>query len=279
MFIEKEIQDSFYINYQNRMVYSGAEANRLTYHRMLLVSAGKGSIWIDEKKYKITGREIFLMAKGQVFYFEDKSHVTGYVISFGDCFWEKAPASSSNCKAVLFNNAAANQRLEITPEYFDELTVNFNNLFKEFEKPVYVNKIDALAAFLKIIMIKVANINAANFEGPDTQENLLYRKFLELLSTSFKSYHEVSDYAQLLGITTRHLSELTKKSSGKGAKDLIAGQIIAEAKRSLLFSANPVKEIAYQLNFSSPEQFSHFFKRNTTFSPLDYRTRFVSIGM
>ena len=279
MFIEKEIQDSFYINYQNKVVYSGAEASRLSYHRMLLVSAGKGSIWIDEKKYKITGSEIFLMAKGQVFSFEDKSRITGYIISFGDCFWEKAPASSSNCKAVLFNNAEGNQRLELTPEYFDELTVNFNNLFKEFEKPVYVNKIDVLAAFLKIIMIKVANINAASFEGSDPKENLLYRQFLELLSTSFKSYHEVSDYARLLGITTRHLSELTKRSSGKGAKDLIAGQLIAEAKRSLLFSPNPVKEIAYQLNFSSPEQFSHFFKRNTTFSPLDYRTRFVSIGM
>ncbi|WP_442952127.1 helix-turn-helix domain-containing protein [Pedobacter sp. PACM 27299] len=40
----------------------------------------------------------------------------------------------------------------------------------------------------------------------------------------------------------------------------------------------PVKEVAYQLNFASPEQFSHFFKKHTTFYPGDYRSNFVKIG-
>jgi AraC-like DNA-binding protein len=54
--------------------------------------------------------------------------------------------------------------------------------------------------------------------------------------------------------------------------------LISEAKRSLQFSSLPVKEIAFELNFSSPDQFSHFFKKNAQFSPLDYRTLFINIG-
>ena len=66
--------------------------------------------------------------------------------------------------------------------------------------------------------------------------------------------------------------------AGKGAKELINGQLVAEAKRSLQFSSRPVKEIAYQLHFSTPEQCSHFFKKNAMMSPQDYRARFVNFG-
>ncbi|WP_409079948.1 helix-turn-helix domain-containing protein [Sphingobacterium sp. UME9] len=50
---------------------------------------------------------------------------------------------------------------------------------------------------------------------------------------------------------------------------------MAEAKRLLQFSAITVKEIAYSFNFNSAEQFSHFFKKNTKLSPLNYRNQFV----
>jgi AraC family transcriptional activator of pobA len=70
----------------------------------------------------------------------------------------------------------------------------------------------------------------------------------------------VADYANQLGISAQKLTDLTKRCSGRGAKDLINGQLIAEAKRSLQFSSILVKEIAFQLDFSTPDQFSHFFK-------------------
>ncbi|NML21852.1 helix-turn-helix domain-containing protein [Pseudoflavitalea sp. G-6-1-2] len=54
--------------------------------------------------------------------------------------------------------------------------------------------------------------------------------------------------------------------------------MIDEAKRALQFSARPIKEIAYDLSFSTPEQFSHFFKKNTQIAPVDYRNMFVNIG-
>ncbi|WP_354431473.1 MULTISPECIES: AraC family transcriptional regulator [unclassified Mucilaginibacter] len=60
---------------------------------------------------------------------------------------------------------------------------------------------------------------------------------------------------------------------------MINGQRVAEAKRSLQFSSTTVKEIAYELSFNSPEEFSHFFKKNTNFSPANYRSNFINIGV
>ncbi|SDD53052.1 AraC-type DNA-binding protein [Dyadobacter soli] len=280
---EKDIKDSFRVshftqNERNPRIPVHPSYQRLAYHRILFVQEGSGVIEIDDVRFDLTGKTLFLLSKGQLCRLPEECILTGYELNFGDCFWEKAPDSASNCKAVLFNNAAENQMLPVSDASFAELTFLFESLQKEFETKDYVNKIDALAAYLKIIMIKIANINAEAGAGFDNHEKQLYRGFIELVSRKYREMHEVAEYARELNIPARRLSDICKRCAGKGAKEIINGQLVAEAKRSLQFSSQPVKEIAYHLHFSTPEQFSHFFKKNAMMSPQDYRTRFVNFG-
>lgn len=277
--LEKEIKDSFSIVNLNNQQFNDLEVCRITYNRIFLVKEGSGVLQVDDVTIPVSGNELFLLAKGQLFNFHPQTHLTGYELCFGDCFWERSPASANNCKAVLFNNAAANQQLSLGETDFVELKILFNMLYQEFTGDNYPNKLDALAAYLKIIMIKVANVNASLTRGYDSYEKQLYRQFVELVSKQYRTTHEVADFANQLGISARKLTDVCKRCSGKGAKDIINGQLIAEAKRSLQFSTRPVKEIAFQLNFSTPDQFSHFFKKNTQISPYNYRDHFVQIGM
>ncbi|BAV04891.1 AraC-type DNA-binding protein [Filimonas lacunae] len=278
IFRESTINNSFSIERLDNRAMNSDFPGRLSYHRILLVEKGRGSITVDGGTFEVHGEEVFLLAKGQIYIFKASSVVTGYVICFGDCFWEKAPASASNCKAVLFNNAAVNQCLQPEENELQELQLLFQALLREYEAPAYNNQVDAMAAYLKIIMIKLANVRMTEEATFDSQDYVLYRKFLDLLSAQYKQLHEVSDYAEMLGVAPRRLSDLCRRCCRNSAKELITGQIVAEAKRALQFSASPVKEIAYLLNFSSPEQFSHFFKKNTHFSPASYRSQFISIG-
>ena len=276
--IEKEIKDSFSIHFFADRQYEHPSASRLAYNRIILVSTGLGTLKIDDHTFKISSSELFLISKGQVVNFKKGCKFTGYELSFGDCFWEKAPSSANNCKAVLFNNASANQMLPLIKEDHEELSSLFKSLWNEFAREEYINKLDAMAAYLKIIMIKIANVNASLASGIDNYENQLYRQFIELISAHYQSSHEVAAYSKLLGISARKLADLSKRCSGRGAKDLINGQLIAEAKRSLQFSSMPIKEIALQLNFATPDQFSHFFKKNVQVSPKDYRMLFTNLG-
>jgi len=219
------------------------------------------------------------MSKGQIYSFENQSNISGFSLSFGGCFWEKTPQSASNCKAVLFDNASANQLLNLDDDETGDLSFLFTIMLNEFSKPPYINHMDALAAYLKIIMIKLANVKLKNdttFESPD---DILYRRFLEFLSAGYRTNHTVNSYADMLNITPRRLNEICKRCSGTNAKEIINGHIISEAKRLLQFSSKTVKEIAYDLNFKTAEQFSHFFKKNTKTAPADYRKAFVDIGV
>ncbi|SEA45500.1 helix-turn-helix domain-containing protein [Pedobacter hartonius] len=276
---DQESNYAFSISDYADQVFEGEAALRLLHNRILFVREGSGVLMIDNYAYNISGRQIFLMAKDQSFHIRKGASITGYELNFDEFFWEKAPASASNCKSVLFDNAAVNQLLPLDRGDFKEIAPIFRALWREDRKPDYINKPDALAAYLKIMMIKMANINAALKAGFDNYEYQQYRQFYDLIGKDFMVSREVDYYAAELNISSRKLTTLCKRYSGKGAKELINSKLMAEAKRYLQFSSNPVKDIAFRLRFSTPEQFSHFFKKNAAQSPQHYRRGLVKTDM
>ncbi len=272
----QKIEDSFCVTYLQQ-VYTTPVAERLYDHRILLVAQGSGTLVIDDQLYPVGDRALFLLSRGQVMEFGAETELRAFSISFGDCFWERSPASANNCKAVLFNNAAANQYQVPVPDDYEMLHDLMSTLYHEYKLPGYPNKLDALAAYLKILMIKLAYVTGNSLPGFDAAARQRYRRFTELVSMQYKSLHDVASYARQLNMTPRSLSDCCRKYSGKAAKEIINGQLVAEAKRALQFSTLPVKEIAYEMNFSTPEQFSHFFRKETGMSPLDFRSRFVNM--
>jgi AraC family transcriptional activator of pobA len=274
---EQEINDSFSISCLDGIPVG---ITRLNYNRILLIACGTGEVMIDNESYPVSGNELFLLAKGQLFSLQTDQFIKGYTLSFGDSFWERSPASASNCKAVLFNNVTAHQHIPVSEKELNHVLPVFDMMHQEYVLEEYINKPDAIAAYLKVLMIKIANLKDALREGAyDKQENRLYRKFMELVIRQYPSNRSVEAYAGMLGLSPRKLSDVCRKCGGQGAKEIIDGQLLAEAKRFLQFTSKPVKEIAYNLNFSTPEQFSHYFKRMASVSPDSYRSIFVNIGM
>lgn len=273
-----EIKNSFKIGRLKNVESNHTSLIHVTYNRIFIIEKGLGHITVDNQVVSVTDHEVVLVSKGQMFIFSPGTKLIGFEISFGDCFWEKTPASASNCKQILFNDAVLHQKMALSENDFFALVPIVDMMYREYNAEDYPNKLDAMAAYLKIMMIKLANIAPYFCEGIDDFDNQKYRKFLELVSREYSEMHDVQYYADALSVTARKLSEISKKKCGKGAKEVIAGQIIAESKRQLQFSARTIKEIAYELSFSTPEQFSHFFKKHTAIPPLDYRRIFVNIG-
>ena len=121
LILDKEIKDSFQVRKITQSVFEKAGMVSVIYNRVLIIHEGYGKIIIDDKQYDITGSEVFVISKGQLFSFSSLTQLSGFEISFGDCFWEKAPSSASNCKLLLFNDAALHQRLPLQEKDFYEL--------------------------------------------------------------------------------------------------------------------------------------------------------------
>lgn len=158
--INPALRDSFSVEKVNGQLFEDDALRRISFNELILVKEGYGNITIDGALYNIVPHSVFIISKGQIYAAGGNSHVEGYVLRFGDCFWEKAPASASNCKAVLFNDASGHQQMQLSVQDEETLTNLMMTMLEEFNAPDYVNKGDALAAYLKIVMIKVANINS-----------------------------------------------------------------------------------------------------------------------
>ena len=144
---EQEIKDSFCVTYLQQ-AYNAPVAERLYDYRILLVERGSGALVIDGQRYPVADRALFLMSRGQVMAFTAATEVQAFSISFGDCFWERSPASANNCKAVLFNNAADNQYQVPVPADYGMLHSPVSTLYHENKLAGYPNKLDPLAGYL-----------------------------------------------------------------------------------------------------------------------------------
>jgi len=267
------LNESFSIELLRFNTFVLQQPYRPDYNSILFITDGEATVLLDNEKISLTKNSLLLIAKNQVYFFTENTTV-GYFLQFGNCFWDKTPISASNCKAVLFDSGSAGRLLKPDSSDLPELYLLFATILNDFQGPHYSNKQDALSAYLKILIIKIANIHALLTKEATLYDTKLVQNFRLLVEKDSSTSHNVSDYAQKLGVSARKLQEVCKVQ-GTGAKEIVNAHLIAEAKRALHFSSQPVKEIAAGLGFPNPYQFSAFFKKHTYNSPVAYRQQLV----
>ncbi len=126
---------------------------------------------------------------------------------------------------------------------------------------------------LKLRNIIQARINAAPAHAyqPNSRQEELFSKFLELLQTHHKEQRSITFYANELCVTPKYFSAVIKKISGQSPMDWINDYVIREAKAMLRFSNTSIQEIAWAMNFSSQTFFGKYFKRLTGTTPGEFR--------
>ena len=99
----------------------------------------------------------------------------------------------------------------------------------------------------------------------------LITAYTALVERDFRSGLGVQGYAERLGVTPTHLSRVCRESCGKSAHRVLNERIHYEARRLLLESEIPVKDIAERLGFNSAAYFSRAFLNETGQSPTAFR--------
>ncbi|AEM69514.1 transcriptional regulator, AraC family [Allomuricauda ruestringensis DSM 13258] len=105
----------------------------------------------------------------------------------------------------------------------------------------------------------------------NNSRSALVYKFKKSIDQNITEHHEVRHYAKTLNISDKHLNECVKEVLGVNAKHLIDEQLVMRARHNLKFSDKTIKEIGYELGFSSPDYFSYFFKKHTGTAPSQLR--------
>jgi AraC family transcriptional activator of pobA len=95
----------------------------------------------------------------------------------------------------------------------------------------------------------------------------------KLLEEHFQKERQLSFYADKLAMTVDRLNDHVKRATGVTAGHLIRQRVLTEAKRQLVFTTQPIHEIAYDLAFSDPSHFARFFRKQTGSTPHEFGRR------
>jgi AraC family transcriptional activator of pobA len=92
-----------------------------------------------------------------------------------------------------------------------------------------------------------------------------------LVEEHFHKERQLAFYADKLAMTVDRLNDHVRRATGVTAGHLIRQRVLTEAKRQLVFTSQPIHEIAYDLAFSDPSHFARFFRKQTGTTPHEFR--------
>jgi AraC family transcriptional activator of pobA len=92
-----------------------------------------------------------------------------------------------------------------------------------------------------------------------------------LVDEFFRSERQLGFYAEKLAMTVDRLNDHVKRATGVTAGHLIRQRVLTEAKRQLVFTAQPIQDIAEELAFADPSHFARFFRKHTGTTPHEFR--------
>ncbi|NJB71421.1 AraC-like DNA-binding protein [Saonia flava] len=226
------------------------------------------AIEIDSTVYKNSSSSIFFLhPRNNWKILKTKPSSTGYVLFLDKEILDNPLLSKLHINEVRLFGQDEVPKINLAPG-IEKRIIDILEMLDELIGSHLKHKEDAIISLLNTFFVYCdgqCNIKSVIWET--SNKKTIVFKFKKLINQWFNKYHEVDDYAKLLNVSSKYLNECVKEVLHTNAKSLITEQRIMRARHELKFSDKTIKEICYELGFSSPDYFSYFYKQHTGTSP------------
>ncbi|MFC0182689.1 AraC-type DNA-binding protein [Pseudarcicella hirudinis] len=253
--------------------------NRRAYYKISLVSGRNKAEYADKVIDIEKNALLFATPKIPYHWLPQDDKQFGYFCIFTDDFLIQHKSGAILGDLPIFQ-PGGHPIFQLSDEEAEEITVIFRKMYKEMSSD-YVFKYDLLRYYVMELIHYGQKLQPATALYPAHHAAARVSSlFIELLERQFpiESPHQklslrtAKDYADRLSVHVNHLNKVLKENTGKTTTDLISSRIIQEAKILLKQTDWNISEIAYCLGFEQVAHFSNFFRKQTGFAPIVFRS-------
>ncbi|WP_353101691.1 helix-turn-helix domain-containing protein [Myroides odoratus] len=251
--------------------------HELSFFSIHLFTEGEGILDVDFSPIKVVEKEVLVLFKNQVVEWKEPLNYKAKILIFTEDFFcidemhfqffytSTIFKHLGKCKSIAIHN------------HFDELVLLFDIINQELEKPYYPKQQYVLNNYLFNILIfleRALNQNAVEEKLTVSHEKLIVAKFKDLVNRKLNKSYSVKMYAEELNLGLRTIEYAFQKIENTTPYKWICKRMVMEISRCLLYKDLPVNVISYQLGFKEANHLSVFFKKQTGFTPLEYKSRY-----
>lgn len=233
-------------------------------------------IKIDFKVYKVEQPALFFINSNQYFAIAKATEKPAHLIYYNrDFYCVQIHDAEVACDGLLFNNIFEIPKVNLN---LNE-TILVEQLLNQIKEELYAkdsSSEEMIRVYLKQTIIRATrawkkqNLATEEIQVPLAEQDF-FRNFSRLVEIHFREKHSVADYAELLNLAPKTLSQKLKKLNLENPNEIIKNRILLEAKRLLLFTQLSIKEVAYDLGYDDPAYFNRMFAQKTGTTPAAFK--------
>lgn len=246
---------------------------RKNYYSLIILRDSPIKLLVDFSEHLLEARSMVCIAPYQPFMLTSEAKCEGILLNFHpDFFCTYRHQNEVETEGVLFHNFNQPPFFEI--EHIDTFDALIDPISREMDNE-RIAQHEVLVAYLKIFLIEAVRqkrqFDESHLAKSSGQQSEVLQDLFGLIENNFCKVHAPQDYAELLCVSPKTLSKITKTYLNQTLTDLIMSRIMVEAKRELYLTSKPVKQVGSELGYQDEFYFSRVFKKKTGVSPDVYR--------
>jgi AraC family transcriptional activator of pobA len=251
-----------------------------SFYAIFLKAGNCGELKYGRNNYDYDDGTMVFLAPGQVIEINnpDDYQPTGLALLFHPDLI-KGTTLAKNINQYSFFSYDSHEALhlslkeqQIIKDLYRKLEYELSQSIDKHSKSIITNNIELLlnycVRFYDRQFITRENINT---DILSKFENILNEYFLSQKAQDM-GLPSVSYFAGLLHLSANYFGDLIKKETGKSAQEHIQLKLINLAKERIFDTDKSVSQIAFELGFKYPQHFNRMFKKNTGYTPIEYRS-------
>ena len=258
---------------------------RHEFYAIALKADGGGKAVTGHHKDFPDGATFFFNSPFQVISWDIVPDWKGYYIIFSQDFIAQSKLFTNILQDFPFLKIDKSIPFQIAQSDLANILAIYTCISKEYHSSAQ-DKFQIIEAQVYLLLTFVKRYFEHQLDSKEAESQMrtadlkLLTRYQTLIQTSFydsaeletfANLHSTTYYAQKLNVHPNHLNAVVKSITGFTALNHIHHHLLHLAKSYLAQTELSIKEIAYQLYFESPNNFSSFFKKQTGLTPSSYR--------
>ncbi len=253
--------------------HSIEKPHRVGFNVIMIVFEGKGLHTVDFVPYSYRKGTVFFIAKDQIHNFKINPDSDAYLLPFTDSFLNRLIVNEElSILHEIFDYIYYPAKMQLDDLMYDDVLKLLQVLEKEFIIKMDDFKERILRPLLQALILKLSRERLSQRLSLEHKDKSLYMKFKQLSFEHNYAVH-VNDYAKMLDVSSKTLTNMLNKYLGKSTKKYLDEHLILQIKRFLLDESLTIEKVSDKLCFDEPTNMVKFFKRHEGITPSEFTKR------